>query len=72
MSMPPVASPSQVANLAQSMARNAEGAEARMFQRIAMISMGVMAIASMSQVAMELFRKAPNKDRDEANRHQRS
>jgi hypothetical protein len=70
--MPPTATPGQMASLAQSMARNAEGKDAQMFQKIALVSMGVMAFASVAQVALELLKKkSPCYDRSEAVRHQR-
>ena len=70
--MPPQANPLHVANLAQQMSKQAEGIDAKMFQKVALISMGVMAIGSIAQVALEVMRKrCPNYDRDECARRHR-
>lgn len=70
--MPPQANPLHVANMAQAMAQKADGIDAKMFQKVALISMGVMALGSVAQVALEVMRKrCPNYDRDEAVRRHR-
>ncbi len=69
--MPPMANPGQVANMAQQMARQAEGKDAQMFQKVALISMGVMALASVSQVLLEIMKKSRCYDRDEVGRRGR-
>jgi hypothetical protein len=71
--MPPQSSPLHVANLAQQMAQKAEGVDAKLFQKVALVSMGVMAIGSVAQVALEIMKKrCPNYDRDECSRRSRS
>ena len=55
--MPPQANPLHVANMAQAMANKAEGMDAQLFQKVALISMGCMAAASISQVLLEIFRR---------------
>lgn len=70
--MPPQANPLHVANMAQTMAKNAEGVDAKLFQKVALISMGVMAMGSIAQLALEVMRKrCPNYDRDEVARRHR-
>lgn len=61
MHTPVPTSPLHVATLAQKMAANAEGADGRVFQKVAMISMGVMAVTSMVQVLAPLLRELNRK-----------
>jgi hypothetical protein len=51
-----------LAKEAQQMASKAEGKDARLFQKFAMISMGVMAAAGASQVLLQLLREMNKKD----------
>lgn len=69
--MPHTPNPMHVAQTAQNMAEKAEGADAKLFQKVALVSMAVVALSSLSQVAIELLRRAPNKDRDEVSRRSR-
>lgn len=55
--------PYQIANTAQQMARNAPKSDAVVFNRVAMISMGVMAAASVVQILHSLLRDLNQKDR---------
>lgn len=55
--MPPAASPLHVANMAQQMAQKSDGMDAKMFQKVALVSMGCIAFASVAQVVLELLRK---------------
>jgi hypothetical protein len=48
--------PLHLANAAQQMARNAPSADAVVFNKVAMISMGVMAAASVLQLLQPLLR----------------
>lgn len=48
--------PLHLANTAQQMARNAPAADAAVFNKVAMISMGVMAAASVVQILQPLLR----------------
>lgn len=48
--------PLHLANTAQNMARNAPHNDAVVFNKVAMISMGVMAVASVVSMLQPLFR----------------
>lgn len=48
--------PLHLANTAQQMARNAPAADAVVFNKVAMVCMGVMAAASVAQVFQPLLR----------------
>jgi hypothetical protein len=72
MTMPAQPSPAQVANVAQQITRNAEGRDALLFRKVALVNLGVMALASVSQVLLDVFRKKSRcYDRDEASRRGR-
>ncbi|MBX3357433.1 MAG: hypothetical protein KF745_03305 [Phycisphaeraceae bacterium] len=49
--------PLHLANAAQQMARNAPSADAAVFNKVAMISMGVMAAASVLQLLQPLLKE---------------
>jgi hypothetical protein len=53
--------PLHIANEAQKMAQRAEGADGRIFQKVAMVSMGVVALASVAQVFVSLLRELNRK-----------
>lgn len=53
--------PLHIAGTAQKMAQNAEGADSRLFQKVAVISMGVVALASATQVLLGLLRELNRK-----------
>jgi hypothetical protein len=55
--------PLHLANTAQQMARNAPAADAVVFNKVAMVCMGVMAAASVMQVLQPLLRDLNCKDR---------
>lgn len=65
--------PLHLANSAQQMARSAPGAEAVVFNKVAMVCMGVMAAAAVVQVLQPLLRdlKGKNSGRtaDDRGRH---
>lgn len=65
MHVPFSPNPLQVANEAQKMAQNAEGMESRLFQKVAVVSMGVVAVASVMQVLMPLLHQLNRKYDDE-------
>lgn len=48
--------PLHIANTAQSMARSAPGGDAAVFNKVAMVCMGIMAAASVMQVLQSLLR----------------
>jgi hypothetical protein len=48
--------PLQVANMAQNMARSAQGQDSIVFQKVALVCMGVMALASVASVVQPLLR----------------
>lgn len=53
--------PFHIADAAQRMAEKAEGADSRVFQKVAMVSMGVVALASTAQVFLSLLRELNRK-----------
>ena len=53
--------PFHIADAAQRMAEKAEGADSRAFQKVAMVSMGVVALASTAQVFLSLLRELNRK-----------
>lgn len=53
--------PLHLANTAQQMARNAPSGDALVFNKVAMISMGVMAAASVIQLLQPLLRELNGK-----------
>jgi hypothetical protein len=57
--------PLHLANTAQQMARSAPAGDAVIFNKVAMISMGVMAAASVVQVLQPLLRDLAARHRDE-------
>lgn len=61
MTTPP--SPLHLANTAQQMARNAPRDDAVVFNKVAMISMGVMAAAAVVQMLQPLLRELNGKCR---------
>jgi hypothetical protein len=60
MTQPPT--PLHLANTAQQMARNAPGADAVVFNKVAMVCMGVMAAASVVSMLQPLLRGLKEKD----------
>lgn len=65
--------PLHLANTAQQMARNAPASDAVVFNRVAMVCMGVMAAASVAQVFQSMLRDLNRKHTGEAGRtHGRS
>ena len=54
--------PLHLANTAQQMARNAPASDAVVFNRMAMVCMGVMAAASVAQVFQSLLRDLNRKE----------
>lgn len=61
-----------VANTAQSMARGAHGTDAAVFNKVAMVCMGVMAAAAVVQMLRPLLRDLNNKhDAQNPHRHGR-
>jgi hypothetical protein len=63
--------PMHVANMAQRMAKNAEGSNSLVFERVAMVSMGAVAAASVMQILAPLLRDL-NRKYDEKGRGQRA
>jgi hypothetical protein len=53
--------PMHVATMAQKMAANADGMDSKVFQKVAMVSMGVMAVASVAQMLAPLLRELNRK-----------
>jgi hypothetical protein len=64
--------PLHLANTAQQMARSAPLNDAVVFNKVAMVCMGVMAAASVVQVLQPLLRDLNHKHSREANAHSRS
>jgi hypothetical protein len=62
------ANPLHVANMAQNMARNAEGQDSVAFQKVALICMGVMAAASVVSVFQPLLRDLNRRHEPERSR----
>jgi hypothetical protein len=60
--------PLHLATTAQEMARKAEGREGVMFQKVALVCMGVMALASVTQVLHSLLRDLNRKEHHERSR----
>ena len=58
-------SPLDLARTAQSMARTASADNALVFNKVAMVCMGVMAAASVLQVLQPMFRVLTQKNRSE-------
>lgn len=54
--------PLHLANTAQQMARNAPGHDAAVFNKVALVCMGVMAAASVVQVLQPLIRDLNRRD----------
>lgn len=63
--------PLHLANTAQQMARNAPAADAVVFNKVAMCSMGVMAIASVVQILQPLLRDLNRHDSAKRQAHGR-
>jgi len=63
--------PLHLANTAQQMARNAPKDDAVIFNKVAMICMGVMAAASVIQVLQPLLRDLTHRHDKEDGRHGR-
>ncbi len=61
--------PLHLANAAQNMARGAEGANAKVFQGVAIVSMCVMAAATAAGLARDIMRDLKHKDDRQNNRH---
>ena len=59
------ANPFQLAYTAQQMARNAPKSDAVVFNKVAMVCMGVMAVASVAQVLQPILRELNARHRDE-------
>jgi len=57
MHAPFSANPLHIADTAQRMAQKAEGTESRVFQKVAVVSLGVVAAASAAQVLLGLLRE---------------
>jgi hypothetical protein len=70
MTMPGNPNPLYLATQAQSMARNAEASDARIFQKVALCSMCVMAVASLVQVFQPLLKEL-NRRHDKDNSRSR-
>lgn len=66
-------SPLHLANTAQSMARSASGGEAAVFNKVAIVCMGIMAAASVVQVLQPILRdlngKHASQHGDDRGRH---
>jgi hypothetical protein len=71
--MPHQPNPLTLAETAQRMAAKAEEGDAKIFQKVALVSMSVMALSSAAQVVLELLRRKETHchDRDEASRRWR-
>ena len=54
--------PLHLANTAQNMARNAPHGDAKVFHKVAMVSMAIMALAAFSQMVHPLLRDLTKKD----------
>jgi hypothetical protein len=63
--------PLHVANMAQRMAENASGSNSLLFERVAIVSMGVVALGSMVQVLAPLLKEL-NRKHDEHQGHART
>ena len=63
-SLPPH-DPMRIANMAQDMARKAQGADSVVFNKVALVCMGVMALASVAQVFHLLLRDLNRKEQRE-------
>ncbi len=63
-SMMPQNNPLTIAREAQQMARQAGGCDGQVFQKVAMVSMIAMALASLSQVGLSLLRELDKKERN--------
>jgi hypothetical protein len=63
--------PLHLANTAQQMARSAPASDAVVFNKVAMVCMGVMAAASVMQVLQPLLRDLNRKESRESHRHAR-
>lgn len=63
--------PLHIANTAQNMARNASGMEAAVFNKVAMVCMGLMALGSVMQAVQPLLRDLNAKHADKHRGHQR-
>lgn len=70
MTMYPLHAPNplHIANEAQKMAQKAEGSDGKVFQKVAMISMGVMAAASVVHMLTPLLRELNRKYGNERDR----
>jgi hypothetical protein len=56
--------PLHIARAAQDMARHADGMDSRLFGKVALVSMCVMATASAAGVLIELLKQFKAKDRE--------
>ena len=65
-SMTTAPNPLHLANTAQQLARNAPEADAVIFNKVAMVCMGVMAAASVAQVLQPLLRDLQRKHSQES------
>ncbi|MFN7742713.1 MAG: hypothetical protein ACK5Q8_04620 [Phycisphaerales bacterium] len=63
--------PLHLANTAQQMARSAPAGDAAVFNKVAMICMGVMAAASVVQMLQPLLRELNHKHSRESSRNDR-
>lgn len=63
--------PLHLANTAQQMARSAPASDAVVFNKVAMVCMGVMAAASVMQVLQPLLRDLNRKEASHSHRHAR-
>ena len=63
--------PLHLANTAQQMARSAPASDAVVFNKVAMVCMGVMAAASVMQVLQPLLRDLNRKDQQDHGRGRR-
>lgn len=61
--------PLHLANTAQQMARSAPASDAVVFNKVAMVCMGVMAAASVAQVFQSLLRDLNRRDSRSPGRH---
>jgi len=60
MTAPP--NPFYIAQQAQQLAKNAKGDDCAVFQKLALVSMGVMAVAGASQVLLSLWKELNRKE----------
>ncbi len=72
MNSPFNANPLYIAEKAQHMAGKTDGTDCKVFQKVALISMCVMAAAGASQVILQLLKELRRKDEHERSGRERS